>query len=97
MKNIVPYLKLYREYMENLHSSGELIDVWRKKSPAFNAIVQEIEVREREVESKSGGHSKQQLVMILELPFIHKSIWRVTVKTVKTFKRNKITKQILLF
>ena len=46
MKNLVPYLKLYREYMENLHISGELMDTWRKKSPAFAAIVEEIEVSE---------------------------------------------------
>ena len=39
------FLALYKEYVENVHASISLIEKWKQKSPAFNIIVEEIEVR----------------------------------------------------
>ena len=44
LKSLVPFLSLYREYMENVHTSISLVDTWRQKSQAFSTIVDEIEV-----------------------------------------------------
>ncbi len=44
MRAIVPFLKLYIDFVENFSKSMETFDLWTHKNPLFGALIREVEV-----------------------------------------------------
>ena len=66
MKKLTPFLKLYTEYVKDMHRSSSLVNSYEEKSSAFATILKDAKVKRNNV------HPQQTLkdyLISLPLPF----------------------------